>query len=234
MILGILGGMGPAATCDLFTKVIDYTDAAKDQEHLHIIIDNNTQIPDRTDYICGSGEDPRTELIRSVIKLETMGVDYIAIPCNTAHYFYDDLAKYTKVRIINMICETAVFLKNTKPNNKNYLLLATKGTYMSRIYTNTFKKFDLNIIEPSESDKQIIMSWIYGVKSSKFDVTSIEFESFINKYCENGEVLPILGCTELPVLAQRIGLEKEYIDPVSILAKRCVELAEKNIGLRMI
>jgi aspartate racemase len=78
------------------------------------------------------------------------------------------------------------------------------------------------------------MSWIYGVKSSKFDVTSIEFESFINKYCENGEVLPILGCTELPVLAQRIGLEKEYIDPVSILAKRCVELAEKNIGLRMI
>ena len=234
MILGILGGMGPAATCDLFTKVIDYTDAAKDQEHLYIIIDNNTQIPDRTDYICGSGEDPRTELIRSVIKLETMGVDYIAIPCNTTHYFYDDLAKYTKVRIINMIYETAVFLKNTKPNNKNYLLLATKGTYMSRIYTNTFKKFDLNIIEPSESDKQIIMSWIYGVKSSKFDVTSIEFESFINKYCENGEVLPILGCTELPVLAQRIGLEKEYIDPVSILAKRCVELAEKNIGLRMI
>ena len=221
MILGILGGMGPAATCDLFRKVIDYTDAAKDQEHLHIIIDNNTQIPDRTDYICGSGEDPRTELIRSVIKLETMGVDYIAIPCNTAHYFYDDLAKDTKVRIINMIYETAVFLKNTKPNNKNYLLLATKGTYMSRIYTNTFKKFDLNIIEPSESDKQIIMSWIYGVKSSKFDVTSIEFESFINKYCETGEVLPILGCTELPVLAQRIGLEKEYIDPVPILVKRC-------------
>ena len=131
MILGIMGGMGPAATCDLFRKIIDYTDATKDQEHLHIIIDNNTQIPDRTSYIIGSGEDPRMEMIRSIIKLETMGVDYIAIPCNTAHYFYDDLTKYSKVKILNMIYETAVFLKNTKPDNKDYLLLATQGTYMS-------------------------------------------------------------------------------------------------------
>ncbi|NLZ52234.1 MAG: aspartate/glutamate racemase family protein, partial [Thermoanaerobacteraceae bacterium] len=176
MILGILGGMGPAATCDLFRKIIELTDAAKDQEHLHIIIDNNTQIPDRTDYICGSGEDPKIEMIRSIIRLETMGVDYIAIPCNTAHYFYDDLIKYTRVKVLNMVHETAVFLKKTKPDFKDYLLLATRGTYMSEIYTNTFKQFDLNIIEPDDSDKQLIMHWIYGVKSSKFDVTPIEFE----------------------------------------------------------
>ncbi len=228
MILGILGGMGPAATCDLFKKIIDYTDAATDQEHIHIIIDNNTQIPDRTEYICGAGEDPRMEMIRSVIKLETMGVDYIAIPCNTAHYFYDDLIKYTKVKILNMIRETAIYLKETKPDIKDFLLLATKGTYASGIYTKIFKEFDLNIIEPDDSDKDIIMSWIYGVKSSNFDVTPHEFEALINRYCENKVALPILGCTELPVLAQQIGLSKEYVDPVVILAKRCVELAKDN------
>ncbi|MCG4585168.1 aspartate/glutamate racemase family protein, partial [Anaerosalibacter bizertensis] len=77
---------GPLATCELFRKIIQFTDTDKDQDHLHIIVDNNTKITDRTDYILGKGEDPRIELIRSIIKLETMGVDYIAIPCNTAHY----------------------------------------------------------------------------------------------------------------------------------------------------
>ena len=228
MILGIMGGMGPAATCDLFRKIIEYTDATKDQEHIHIIIDNNTQIPDRTDYIYGSGEDPRVEMIRSIIKLETMGADYIAIPCNTAHHFYDDLIRYSKVKILNMIYETAIFLKNTKPDNKDYLLLATKGTYISGIYTKIFKQYGLNIIEPNDSDMQIIMSWIYGVKSSKFDVTPFEFESLINRYCKNKDIPSILGCTELPVLAQEIGLSREYIDPVSILAKCCVDLAKKS------
>ncbi len=98
MILGILGGMGPLATCEFFKKIIELTPAEKDQDHLHIIIDNNTNIPDRTEYILGKGKDPRIELIRSAIRLESIGADYIAIPCNTAHYFYDDIVKYTKVK----------------------------------------------------------------------------------------------------------------------------------------
>ena len=85
MILGILGGMGPLATCIFFEKIIKLTKAEKDQDHIHVIMDSNTKIPDRTDYILGKGPDPRPELIRSAVKLESMGADYIAIPCNTAH-----------------------------------------------------------------------------------------------------------------------------------------------------
>lgn len=229
MILGIIGGMGPAATCDLLKKIINLTNATKDQEHLHIVIDNNTQIPDRTKYISGLGEDPKIEIIRSALKLEAMGADYIAIPCNTAHYFYNDLIKYTKVKILHMIYETAVFLKNTKPDNKEYLLLATKGTYMSGLYKKTFEEFNLNIIEPNDIDKQTLMTWIYDVKSSKFNVTPNEFEFLINKYIKNKGIPIILGCTELPLLTRRIGSSKEYIDPVSILAKCCVDLAQKNV-----
>ena len=90
MILGIMGGMGPLATSELFKKIIELTDAQEEKDHLHIVIDNNTQIPDRTSYICGTGDDPRIEMIRSAIKLEMMGADYIAIPYT--HYFYDDVA----------------------------------------------------------------------------------------------------------------------------------------------
>jgi len=230
MILGIIGGMGPLATCDLFKKIIELTDAATDKEHLHIIIDNNTQIPDRTEFIVGHGEDPRTEMIKSAIRLETMGVSYIAIPCNTAHYFYYDIVEHTKVKIIHMIEETAVFLNKTNPKDKDYLLLATKGTYKSEIYKKTFKKFGLNILEPNESDQDIIMGWTNKIKSSKFDITLEEYESIIDKYRGDKSTPVILGCTELPLLAKSIGLmEEEYIDPTLVLAKCCVEFAGKNL-----
>lgn len=233
MILGIMGGMGPAATCELFSRIIDFTNASRDQEHIHIVIDSNAQIPDRSKYICGTGEDPRIEMIRSAAKLEMMGADYIAIPCNTAHYFYDDIASYTRVPIIHMIKETALYLKQAYPQNQNYILLATEGTYTSGVYRDTFKNFGLNIIEPIDDDKKIIMDWIYRVKSGKFDINPLEFMELVNRYKENRNTPVILGCTELPLLAQKIGVPDEYIDPVSILAQCCVNLAkqgEQKIG----
>jgi len=226
MILGILGGMGPAATCDLFRKITECSHASKDQEHIHIVIDSNTQIPDRTKYICGSGEDPKIEMVKSVTRLEMMGVNYIVIPCNTAHYFYDEILPYATVPILHMIQETAMFLKRTYPKIQDFMLLATEGTYMSGVYKNIFKKYDLNIIEPNEIDKKTIMSWIYKVKSGDFHINSLEVEALINRYVANNRVPIILGCTELPLLAERVGVPKEYIDPVSILAQCCVDIAE--------
>jgi len=228
MILGIMGGMGPAATCDIYNKIIQMTPASCDQEHIHIIIDSNSQIPDRTRYICGDGEDPRIEMIRSAIKLEMMGADFIIIPCNTAHYFYDDIVKYTKSKVLHMIRETASFLKKSKPSEDNYLLLATAGTYKAGIYKNIFREFGLNIIEPDEDDIRIVMDWIYSVKSGKFDVTAEEFQNFVKKYMPEKEIPIILGCTELPLLADKIGIRSQCIDPVTILAKRCIEIAKET------
>lgn len=228
MILGIIGGMGPAATCNFYRKIIEITPATKDQEHLHIVIDSNAQIPDRTEYIIGDGEDPKVELIRSAIKLEGMGVDYIAIPCNTAHCFYNDIIQYTKVPVIHMINETAYFIKNSYEIDKDCLLLATKGTYKSEVYNKFFEKYNLNIIEPNDRDKETVMEWIYGVKSSKLNIKSREFESLVYRYLRSEDTPVILGCTELPVLVEDLCLSKKYIDPISILAKTCIKLGENR------
>lgn len=227
MILGILGGMGPLATCEFFKKIIELTPAEKDQDHLHIIIDNNTNIPDRTEYILGKGKDPRIELIRSAIRLESIGADYIAIPCNTAHYFYDDIVKYTKVKILNMIYETVNFLKANNSENKNYLLLATEGTYQTKIYDKAFNSSGLNILTPNDKDKKTIMTWIYGIKSSNFNVNLKEFESLVNKYMVDEQIPIIVGCTELSLLIEKVKTRKQYFDPLTILAKRCIDLALK-------
>lgn len=226
MILGIMGGMGPAATCDLYDKITQYTHACTDQEHIHILIDSNVQIPDRTDYICGKGEDPRIEMIRSAIKLEMMGADYIVIACNTAHYFYDDIKKYTNANILHMIRETAEYLKKASPESKDFLLLSTEGTYASGVYKMAFSDYNLNIIEPVEADKQTVMGWIYRVKSGIFDVSKSEFENLVNKYSKDKRIQVILGCTELPVLVEKIDTDIECVDPTLIIAKHCVEIAK--------
>lgn len=222
MRLGILGGMGPMATSDFFRKVIEMTDASKDQEHIHVLIDNNTEIPDRTGYLLNHGEDPRREMIRSAIKLEMMGANLIAMPCNTAHYFYQDINFYTNVPVLNMIEETAAFVKKKWPSKKQFILLATTGTYKSKVYQRAFEKENLKLLEPDETGKAEVMQWIYQVKAGKVNVTPEAFNHLIEKI-DSGLGLPvILGCTELPVLVQALNLKGWFVDPTRILAKSCV------------
>src|SRR6056297_758139 len=89
--VGIIGGMGPDATVDLFSKIIKLTDANSDQENIHLIIDNNTSIEDRSNYILYNDNNPEEKLKKTAVKLQDYGVDFIAMPCNTAHYFYDSI-----------------------------------------------------------------------------------------------------------------------------------------------
>ena len=89
--LGIIGGMGPAATLDLFHKILKATPAKRDQDHIHIIIDNFPQIPDRTAFLLGKGENPLPYILKSVRTLEEANVDVLCMPRNTAHYFVEDI-----------------------------------------------------------------------------------------------------------------------------------------------
>ena len=221
---GIIGGMGPQATIDLFQKIVSNTDSSSDNEHIHIIIDNNTDIPDRTKSILAHSDLPLKYLGQSAKKLESIGADFLAMPCNTAHFFYDRLSKEVNIPIINMIEETAKVLKENK--QKNLLLLATTGTIKTQIYQNIFTKYDLNIITP-ENDFQVeIMSAIYDyVKEGKpYDKVEI-FSQYLDKAIENKVDSIILGCTELPILFEENNLEYKVIDPTLVLAKAIIKAA---------
>ena len=101
-IIGIIGGMGPEATIDLVQKIVDHTPAKKDQDHIHIIVDNNPKIPDRTSAIFNGGEDPTTYLINSANLLTRAGVDFIIIACNTAHYFLPKIKEEMDMPFLDM------------------------------------------------------------------------------------------------------------------------------------
>lgn len=225
--IGILGGMGPLATIDLATKIIKHTVAEKDNDHIHTIIDNYAQIPDRTAFIIGNGADPTAHLIESATKLESMGADFLIMPCNTAHYFYNDIVKSINIPFLNMISETAKSFKS----GEKIGLLATQGTYSSKIYEKTFNELDLEIIAPPQGLQVLLMDLIYEIKSGKSNGEDIDVASILNHFYDLGITKIILGCTELPVAFQALNIKGDFFDPTKILALSAITLAGKNVKL---
>ena len=131
--IGILGGMGPLATADLFRKIVLLTDAARDNDHIRIYIDDNASIPDRTAAILSGGADPLPAMTDSLRKLEACGADCIIMPCNTAHYFLPRLQALTDVPFLSMLEASASACRARFPG-RTAAVLATKGTLAAGLY----------------------------------------------------------------------------------------------------
>ena len=220
--------MGPMATVDLFKKIIDYTAASKDSEHLHICIDSNTDIPDRTEAILHGGKDPLPVMIRSAIKLESMGADFLLIPCNTAHYFYDKICAMVHIPILNMIEETAREVQ--RQNISCAGLLATDGTIESGVYDRVFEKHDIRVLHPSTLGQHYVMDLIYkGVKAGNQDINLNGFYDTLDELKQNGAQTLILGCTELPIAFEMYQIQYKNIDPTAVLARSAVVYANGKL-----
>jgi aspartate racemase len=228
--LGIIGGMGPEATVYLFSKIIELTHASIDQEHIPIIIDNNTQIPDRTGYIVNQGESPLEELLKTAVRLQKMGSEILAMPCNTAHYFYSEINEVIDIPFINMIEISVDYIHRNFGGNIDVGLLATEGVYASGIYDKACKKYSIKIIKPDEGQEKSLMEIIYAIKrGSKTDFSDILLK-ILKEYKNKGIEVIILGCTELPILFSKLifneeikFLNQEYIDTTELLAKAIID-----------
>ena len=222
--IGIIGGMGPLATADLFKKIVLNTKAEKDQDHIRVLIDNNTDIPDRTAAILHGGDDPVPQLTKSAKALEKIGADFLIVPCNTAHYFREAVQMSVDIPILSMIELTgeAVLSRGIKTVG----LLATEGTINSGIYQNVFKKLGIEIIVPESEEQKEITDLIYkGVKAGNaaHDVGGVR--KVIESLLGRGAQTLILGCTELPVAVEMYGLDYNTCDPTLELARGAIRAA---------
>lgn len=228
--IGIIGGMGPLAAARLFERIVVLTKAACDNEHIPMIIDNNTNIPDRTESILNKGENPACELVRSALRLEMMGADVIIIACNTAHYYYDEIVRFVRVPVINMVEETVKYVINTFPAVKCAGLLATEGTCRSGIYDRAFRKSGLKLIIPEPEEQKHITALIYDIKKGCEDIDPSEAIGVISALKSRGAEVIVLGCTELPIAAGRFKLCSGYVDSSEVLAMSAIAYAGKDIA----
>ena len=224
--VGIIGGMGPLATADLFKKIVVNTKANKDQEHIKILIDNNTDIPDRTEAIINNGKSPLPQLIKSAVSLWVMGAEILAMPCNTAHYFISEIQKNVDIPILNMIEVTGDAL--LERGIKTVGLLATEGTINSGIYQDVFGKKGIEIIVPSKKEQTVISDLIYkGVKAGDRDYDASSARDVMESILQRGAETLVLGCTELPVAVDIYKLDYHVCDPTLELAKAVIREASE-------
>ncbi|MDR4887772.1 amino acid racemase [Fredinandcohnia sp. QZ13] len=219
--LGIMGGMGPLATVDLMTKIIRLTPAQNDQAHIHMIVDNYPQIPDRTSAILGKGMNPLPFMIESAKRLETAGADWIAIACNTAHYYFDEIQASVKIPLLNMPKETVRFID--KVGLKTIALLATDGTLSTNLYQESLHERGIVVVEPDKMTQEDVMEGIYAVKSGNLEKGKKLLLQASKTVIAQGAEAIIAACTEIPLVLSEVDGFK-VIDPTEIVAKKIVDM----------
>lgn len=220
--IGIIGGMGPLAAADLFTKITKLTLAKTDQEHIHVIVDSNTAIPDRTAAILGTGDNPVPEMVRTALRLENAGADVLVMSCNTAHYFIDEVRKFTTLPIINMIEETAKEVK--RQGIKCVGLLATEGTCQTGIYDRAFAAQGVEVVKPNDALEAHVMDLIYkGIKAGLTEYPLDDINKVLSALQDQGAECFIMGCTELPLAFAIYNIKATTVDPTEVLARRAIE-----------
>ena len=222
--LGIIGGMGPAATCDLMEEIIALTAAERDQDHIHVVADVNTSIPDRTAAILHGGEDPVPELCRSARRLRDAGAEILLMPCNTAHYFYDSVASAAGIPVLHMPRLTAAVLREA--GVKKAAVLATDGTVQSGVYADALAREGVEPIYPAPAHQALVMRLIYdGVKSRRLPLTEIPAGEILAELRSRGAERFLLACTELPIAFRTLGLTADCLSPTRVLAFSAVRAA---------
>lgn len=221
--IGILGGMGPLATADLFRKIVLLTDAGSDNEHIRIYVDNNIRIPDRTAAILSGGRDPVPEMAAALRNLEACGADCIVMPCNTAHYFLPGLRTMTQTPILSMLDITAEVCAKTRPG-KRAGVLATRGTLATGLYNQALSAQGVDCLLPDEPGRDLLMAAIYDGVKKGVPLTPMRdgLVSLVEDMTNQGAGYFLLACTELPVVREVLDLPGDFVDPTTELAKAAI------------
>jgi len=228
-IIGVLGGMGPEATAAFFELIIKNTRAAKDQDHVPVLIWNDPRIPPRTDAILNSGPSPLPRLREGAKRLAAAGADFLVVPCMTAHHFFSEIASSSPVPLVNLIEETLRYALKVHPKMKRAGLVASTGTIKSALFKKAFSKAGIKILAPPGPDQDLVMTAIFGPKGVKAGFTSGYPRELIiavvHRLIERGAEAIIAGCTEIPLILRDDDIPVPLLEPMRIGAQACIEKA---------
>ncbi|WP_085316764.1 cysteate racemase [Derxia lacustris] len=224
--IGVLGGMGPAATVDFMSKLVSLTPASCDQDHLPVVVANLPRIPDRSAAILGCGPTPLPVLRQSIQLLNEAGAGVIAIPCNSSHHWYAELCEVSLAPIIH-IAQACV--RRLPAGTRETLVLATRGTLASGFYQRELDGRGFRWSVPDSTTEQpLVDDCIRQIKCGDRAAGSASLQALFDRARERGIDTAILGCTELPLAAT--GTESAGL----LLIDSTLELARSvvDFGLR--
>jgi aspartate racemase len=227
--VGILGGMGPLATTAFHRLLVLNTAAATDQEHLHVLVDSDPAIPDRTAFLLGTGPDPRPQIVAAAQRLVAAGAELLVMPCNTANVFVPDIAASVEARFVPWLSTAVEEVLASSDSPVRCGLLATTGTLRAEIYARLLLEAGAEHVEPTADVQDVVMSVIYGEQGVKArgrigDDSRSALTGAARHLVERGANVLLLGCTELPLAMPADDPEWPVlvVDPALLVARRVI------------
>jgi len=216
-IVGILGGMGPAATIELMRRIVDATPATVDSDHIHLIVDNNTKVPSRIAALqFGAPEDPGPVLADMAAGLERQGCDFLAMPCNTAHKFLPAIRDAVDIPVLDMIAATVEETKSQQTTPGPVGVLASTAARRIGLYDKALESQGFQIIHPRSQER--LMAIIHDIKAvGRSEHAEGELTAIIDELTEDGAKAIVVGCTELSVLMGAIRCDPPLVDALQCL-----------------
>ena len=228
LVVGVIGGLGPEATLDFFAKVLHHSNATKDQDHIHLIIENNPKTPNRNDAIAGRGPSPAPALADMARALERAGADFVVMACNTAHAYERDIRTALTKPFVSLIDEVVAEVRKLHPAAKRVGVLATQGSRDARIFAPAFAQHGIEVLQLDEVSQARFMALLYQIKAGD---RSKDVRDGIQQLGEEliamGADILIAGCTEVPLVLRQGDNTKILIDSTDVLAKRSVIYARR-------
>ena len=224
-IVGILGGMGPEATVDFMQRIIRLTPAKDDGDHIRMLVDNNPKIPSRIKSIIEkTGADPLPVLVKMAKGLEKSGADFLAIPCNTAHFYWAGIQAVVNIPVLNMIELTVEKIITENPRIKKAGLLASTTVLITGLYKQALAEKGISILYPPEEMQNRVLQTIKKVKADECDADDIrQVQSAADYLTDNRAEALIIGCTELSVIANQNDFRVMPYDSSQVLAEEVVK-----------
>lgn len=221
-LIGILGGMGPAATLDLQQKILQATVAERDQDHVPTLVWNVPQLPDRLAAIFDDGPSPLPDLIHAARAMEAAGATAIAMPCNTAHYWAEALQDALDIPLLHI---ADAVLAALPPGSRRIGLLSTPATAKAGFYQARFSTRSIDTLLPTPDESDRLMQAIRAVKAGQPNAGREPFLQVAEGLLARGADAVLLACTELPLLSPGTAIEAQCLDPTAALARACIHHA---------
>ena len=215
LILGVLGGMGPAATVDFLTKLQALTPAERDQDHIRTIVDINPQVPDRNDPLAKPGP----VLAEMAGALQGAGAEVLAVTCNTAHAYGDLISRSSGLPLIDMITTASVAARDTGARRAGVL-----GTRQAlKLYREYLAAQGMGLVTLEPARQEVFMDLLYKIKSGNTGrEVRAEMAALTADLAAGGAETVIAGCTEVPLVFEAGPARLPFIDASEALARRCV------------
>ena len=224
-VLGVLGGMGPMAGATFAARVVALTPAARDQDHIPLVLCNDPRVPDRSSARLGQGEDPLPAMLRGLRLLERAGATLVAIPCNTAHLWYDQLAAATSLPVLHIVESVCDDLERLGAAGCRVGLMGTAATLQLDLYGEPLRRRGFEVLPTEPEEVRLCAQAIEAVKANDCEQAFAPAAACVERLVARGAQAVVLGCTELPLAvphARRGAFGAVVTDSIDALARAAI------------